>query len=151
MDAVAILMDFILKKNFRLEKQSKKSRVSICPQPPQFFTAPTKGHICDNPWTFMNSLLSPKVRNWNQTSLLVLHILWIWTHVDFPGGASGKESTCQCRRLQRLRFDPWVRKTPWRREWQPPPIFLPGESHEQRSLAGNSPWGHKESYTTEAT
>ena len=49
MDAVAILMDFILKKNFRLEKQSKKSRVSICPQPPQFFTAPTKGHICDNP------------------------------------------------------------------------------------------------------
>ena len=37
----------------------------------------------------------------------------------------------------------------WRREWQPTPIFLPGESHGQRSLAGFSPWGHKESDTTE--
>ena len=36
-------------------------------------------------------------------------------------------------------FDPWVRKIPWRRAWQPTPVFLPGESHEQRSLAGNSP------------
>ena len=38
-----------------------------------------------------------------------------------------------------------------RREWQPTPVFLPGEYHEQRSLAGYSPWGHKESDTTEAT
>ena len=35
-----------------------------------------------------------------------------------PGGTSGKESTCQCRRHKRLRFDPWVRKIPWRRKWQ---------------------------------
>ena len=38
---------------------------------------------------------------------------------------------------------------PWRRKWQPTPIFLPGESHGQRSLVGYSPWGHKESDTTE--
>ena len=44
---------------------------------------------------------------------------------------------------------PWVRKIPWRREWQPTPIFLPGESHGQRSLAGYSPWGHRELDTTE--
>ena len=37
----------------------------------------------------------------------------------------------------RHRFDPWVRKIPWRRAWQPTPVFLPGESHGQRSLAGN--------------
>ena len=38
----------------------------------------------------------------------------------------------------------------WRRKWQPTPVFLPGKSHGQRSLAGcNSPWGHKESDTTE--
>ena len=43
----------------------------------------------------------------------------------------------------------WVGKLPWRREWQPTPVFLPGEFHEQRSLAGHSPWGHKESDTTE--
>ena len=38
-------------------------------------------------------------------------------------------------------FDPWVGKIPWRREWPPTPLFLPGESHGQRSLAGYSPWG----------
>ena len=57
-----------------------------------------------------------------------------------------KESACQCRRL---RFDPWVRKIPWRRKWQPTPVFLPGKSHGQRSLAGYSPWGLKELDMTE--
>ena len=42
-----------------------------------------------------------------------------------------------------------VRKIPWRREWPPTPVFLPGESHGQRSLAGYSPWGHKELNTAE--
>ena len=41
-------------------------------------------------------------------------------------------------------FSSWVRKIPWRREWQPTPVFLPGKSHGQRSLMGYSPWGHKE-------
>ena len=40
---------------------------------------------------------------------------------------------------------------PWRRKWQPAPVFLPGESHGQRSLAGYGPWGHKELDTTEVT
>ena len=56
---------------------------------------------------------------------------------------------CQCRRHERLRFDPWVRKLSWRRKWQPTPVFLPGEFHEQRSLAGYSPWGCKELDMTE--
>ena len=43
----------------------------------------------------------------------------------------------QCRRLW---FNPWVRKIPWRRKWQPTPVFLPGESHGQKSLVGYSPW-----------
>ena len=46
-------------------------------------------------------------------------------------------------------FSLWVRKISWRREWLPTPVFLPGEFHGQRSLAGNSPWDHKESNTTE--
>ena len=45
--------------------------------------------------------------------------------------------------------DPWVRKIPWRRTWQPTPVLLPGESHGWRSLVGCSPWGHKELDTTE--
>ena len=40
-----------------------------------------------------------------------------------------------CLQCRRPRFDPWVRKIPWSRKWQPIPVFLPGESHEQRSLA----------------
>ena len=59
----------------------------------------------------------------------------------FPGGASGKEYTRRCRRCQRCRIDSWVGKIPWRRKWQPAPVFLPGESHGQRSLVGYSPWG----------
>ena len=51
----------------------------------------------------------------------------------------------------RLRFNLWVEKMPWRREGQPTPVILPGESHKQMSLAGYSLWGHKESDTTEAT
>jgi len=48
--------------------------------------------------------------------------------MDFPGGASGKEPTCQCRRCKRYRFDPWVRKILGRRAWQHTPVFLPEES-----------------------
>ena len=64
-------------------------------------------------------------------------------------GASCKEPTCQCRRPKRCKFKPWVGKIPWRREWQPTPVFLPGEFHGQRSLVGYSPWDHKESDTAE--
>ena len=53
---------------------------------------------------------------------------------------SGKESTCQCRRPG---FCLWVGQIPWRRKWQPTPVFLPGKSHGQRSQMGCSPWGRK--------
>ena len=63
----------------------------------------------------------------------------------FPGGTGGKKPSWQWRRP---RFNPWVRKIPWRRAWQPTPVFLPGESHGQRSLVGYSPWDRRESDTT---
>ena len=69
----------------------------------------------------------------------------------FPGGASGKELACQCRRCKRHRVGPWVGKIPWRRARQPTPVFLPGESHGQRSPAGYCPQGYTESDTTEVT
>ena len=50
---------------------------------------------------------------------------------------------------KRHRFDPWVRKIPWRRAWLPTPVSLPGESHGQKSLVGYSPWGRKQLDTTE--
>ena len=67
----------------------------------------------------------------------------------FPGGPNSKKPACQCRKCKRPGFDPWVGKIPWRRECQPTPIFLPGEFHGQRSLAGYSPRGYKELDTTE--
>ena len=75
-------------------------------------------------------------------------------HLDresFPGGASGKEHTCQCRRCKRHRFNPWVGKIPWKRAWQPTPVFLPGESPWTEEPGGLQPWAHEESDTTEAT
>ena len=65
--------------------------------------------------------------------------------LDFPGGSVLKNA-CQCKRC---RFDLWVRKIPWRRKWQPTPVFLPGKSHGQRSLVGYSPLGAKQLDTTE--
>ena len=62
--------------------------------------------------------------------------LGTWT--GYLGGTSGKEPACQCRRRNNCRFDPWVWKIHWRREWQPTPVFLPGGSHGQRSRVGSS-------------
>ena len=59
---------------------------------------------------------------WNLNSSTILH------RMGFPGGTSGKEPACQCRRHKRRGFDPWVGKIPCRRAWQPTPGFLPGES-----------------------
>ena len=55
--------------------------------------------------------------------------------MGLPRCLSGKESACQCRRCRRCVFDPWVRKIPWSRKWQPIPVFLflPGESHGRGS------------------
>ena len=69
----------------------------------------------------------------------------------FPGGTSGKEPDCQCRRLKTCGVDPCVGKISWRRTWKPTPVFLPKKSHGQRSLVGYGPQGCKESDMTEAT
>ena len=65
----------------------------------------------------------------------------------FPDSSVGTESTyndtgdrLQCKRP---RFNPWVGKLPWIWKWQPTPVFLPGESHGQRSLTGYGPWGRR--------
>ena len=69
--------------------------------------------------------------------------------MGFPSGSSVKNLHCR-----RLRFNPWVGKTPWWRAWQPTLVFLPGESHGQKNLAGYSPqggdwydWAHAHKHT----
>ena len=81
-----------------------------------------------------------------------LHLLWKSIYYRASQVALVvKNATANAGDIKRLGFDPWVGKTPWKREWHPTPVFLPGESHGQRSLVNYSPWGHKESDTTEAT
>ena len=63
---------------------------------------------------------------------------------DSPGGPVVRSPPANARRPQRRRFDPWVGKVPWRRAWQLTPVFLPRESHGQRTLAGYSQQGLKE-------
>jgi len=58
--------------------------------------------------------------------------------VGFPGGANGKKPICQCRRCKKHGFDPRVMKIPFRRAWQPTPVFLPGESLWTEESAGYS-------------
>ena len=85
-------------------------------------------------WKFINNITSGMKKNFD--------------YEKNTGGSGGKEPTCQCRKDKRRRFDPWVVKIPWRRIWQPTPVFLPGEFHRQRNLAGYSPRGHKGSDKT---
>ena len=66
--------------------------------------------------------------------------------LGLPWLFSTKESACQSRKH---RFNPWVRKIPWRTKWKSTLVLLPGKIHGQRSLAGYGPWDHKKSDTTQ--
>ena len=76
-----------------------------------------------------------------QTLTLTYSVIAILVAVMLPMWLSEKESSCQCRGLRRRGFYLCVGKIPWRRKWQPTPVFLPGKSHGRRSLVGYSPWG----------
>ena len=83
----------------------------------------------------------------------VVYVVYVGTmpQLAFPGSSVGKESACRAGDVGDSGSFPWFRKIPWRRARQPTPVFLPGELHGQRSLAGCSPQGGKESDTSEAT
>ena len=91
-----------------------------------FFSNREGVHIpyCDSPqWVGICSLLQLLL-----SLILCSSVLEVSLYLGFAGGASDKEPACQCRRHKRHRLDPWVGKIPWRRAWQPMPVFLPGES-----------------------
>ena len=81
-----------------------------------------------NPW---------RALSYKRSIIWYIFLKDVW---GFPGGVSSKEPTRQCRRHNRREFDPWVGNIPRRRAWQPTPVFLPGESHGERSLEVYSPW-----------
>ena len=80
----------------------------------------------------------------NLKFILLTHIYSVpFRHCGLPRWHSSKESACQCKRLK---FDPWIRNIPWRRKWQPTPVFLPRKSHGQRCLVGYSGILHRKEY-----
>ena len=79
------------------------------------------------------------------TSYHLWELFAICTRKGFPSVSDSKESTCS----ERPMFNLWIRKIPWRKEWQLTEVFFPGEYRGQRSLVGYSPWDHKELDTTE--
>ena len=92
--------------------------------------------------------LNPSSSGYESTFLLphcALASYYLYWIIGLPWSFRWHSIHLQCRRPG---FDPWIGKIPWRRDWLPTPIFLPGEFHGQRSLVGYSPWGHKESDTT---
>ena len=78
-----------------------------------------------------------KRSQWDVT--MILYIEHIYTYMGFPGGSSGKEPACRCKRHKRHGFDLWVGKIAWRRTWQSTPVFLSGESYGQKNVVGYGP------------
>jgi len=70
-------------------------------------------------------------------------VLWYNYPIPESQWLSGKRIRLKCRKHRRCKSNPWVRKIPWRRTWQPTLVFLPGKCHGQRNLESYSPWGHK--------
>ena len=75
---------------------------------------------------FYQTLNTNRITMTNFLNLNKHGIFW-----ELPWWCSGKESACQCRRCKRQGFNLWVGNIPWRRKWQPMPVFLPGKSHGQ--------------------
>ena len=92
--------------------------------------------MCYSPWGRKESDTTGQLNNNN------IHLL------GFPDGSDGKESACNAG-FDLLSLISGLERFPWRREWLPIPVVLPGISHGQRSLVGSSPWGHKEPDVTE--
>ena len=88
------------------------------------------------------SAAANQLRHLEILQLCLISVGLMGTH--YSSGPSGKEPSCQCRGRKRHRFHPWGRKIPWRRKWQPTPVFLPGESHGQRSPVGCRLYSNRE-------
>ena len=105
-----------------------------------------------NPKESINTLRKTKIADWViwnhhfRTEYWQFHMLQpitVFHHILCRVDALVAKWWRICLPSRRLEFDPCVGKIPWRRKWRPTLVFLPGESHEQRSLTGYSPWGHK--------
>ena len=106
---------------------------------------------CSLPGSTVHGIFQARVLEW---VAIAFSDICVQVHVKlgFSGGTSGEEPGWQCRRRKRCGFSPWLGKIPWRRAWQPTPVFLPGESQGQgRSPVGYGLLGCIQLNTTEVT
>ena len=116
----------------------------LCLVPKQF-------HVCAHVWIMyvLSPLIFQSVRHdFKLVNLVLPQCFLSWLFIVKPAAVVAQKVK-NLPAFRSPRFDPWVGKIPWRRKWQSTPIWLPGKSHEQRSLVGYSPWGLKELNTTE--
>ena len=95
---------------------------------------------CSLPSSSIHGIFQARVLEWSSIAFSASEQLVRSNFKLSKVEATEKEFACQCMRHRRFGFNPWVRKIPWRRKWQPSPVFLPGKSHGQRSLAGYNLW-----------
>ena len=103
-----------------------------------------------NSFQFLSSQrFLPPLNFWGNFCSQYIIYCCLYTLTGAPRGHSSKESVCNAWDVgSRCRFNPWVRKIPWRRKWQPTPVFLTGKFHGRRSVEGYSPWNHKSIFHT---
>ena len=97
---------------------------------------------CRHSPVFKTLTVQTQMYNWNDYTIPYIY-------KRLPRWGSGKVSAYECRTYERFRFNPWVQKIPWRRKWQPTPVFLPGLIPGQRCLVGYSPWSDNQLDMTE--
>ena len=98
-----------------------------------------KNHISNNPRRTVTIQINRVYTEYLFVDQLLCYEFYICNfYLDFPSDSAVKDLPAR----QETQV-PWVRKIPWRRKWQPTPVFLPEKSHGERSLSGYSPWGHK--------
>ena len=128
--------------------------MSLLPVPlsPNLLTSSSGNHMSDLFFCEFGLFLDSMYKWDHSVSLCLTYFTEHNALTGLPCDSVGKESACNardCLQCRRPRFDPWIRKIPWRRKWQASPGSLPRKSHGQRSLVGYSSWDCKESDTTE--
>ena len=158
-----ILLLYFSKVSLKIWKKFPHTSIWLCTLQSQLITDVLcwvpKDYFCE---TYHNVSKSHQVSQYSggysNTKVATNNNMWTWLwkmnlshedHLGIPRWCSGKDPACQCRRYKRLGFDPWVRRIPWSRKWHLTLVFLPGKFHGQRSLAGYSQWGSKQSDTAE--
>ena len=103
-----------------------------------------------NKWLFVRGrLFPPSLPSGAKFSNVLLCIVGLFAFTFGISIALVAQTVKSLSTVWETQVDPWIRKISWRRKWQPTPVFLPGKPHGWRSLVGYSPWGHKESVSTE--